>query len=346
MRRLDFIESQRAALTEAVARFARPGEAYALVGFPDHANVGDSAIWLGARAVLARLTGRAPAHVAGNGRAGLIGLRARLGAGTIYILGGGNFGDLWIGSQRLRERLLAAFPDNRIVQLPQSIHFEFESAAERCAEAIGRHGDFHLMVRDDASAVSALDRFDCPVVLAPDCAFGLGPLTLAGPPRHALLALLRDDKERARGHDAPLEALRPRIEDWLAEPWRPIARAKLALLAGELRAGRFGGGAARLAHYDLMARRRLRRGLATLASGSQAVTDRLHGHILCLLLGIPHVALDNSYGKLSAYHRTWSHGVEGAAFAPDAGAAVTALAALPRRHAADPALPTPARRAA
>jgi pyruvyl transferase EpsO len=31
------------------------------------------------------------------------------------------------------------------------------------------------------------------------------------------------------------------------------------------------------------------------------ITDRLHGHILCTLLGIPHVVLDNSYGKIQGF---------------------------------------------
>jgi pyruvyl transferase EpsO len=36
------------------------------------------------------------------------------------------------------------------------------------------------------------------------------------------------------------------------------------------------------------------------------VSDRLHGHILCLLLGIPHVALDNRHGKLRAFRDAWT----------------------------------------
>lgn len=38
------------------------------------------------------------------------------------------------------------------------------------------------------------------------------------------------------------------------------------------------------------------------------ITNRLHGHILLLLLGIPHILLDNSYGKISGYHSTWTSG--------------------------------------
>ena len=45
--------------------------------------------------------------------------------------------------------------------------------------------------------------------------------------------------------------------------------------------------------------------LGILSRGRVVVTDRLHGYILCLQAGIPHVLIDNSYGKLSSFHATW-----------------------------------------
>jgi pyruvyl transferase EpsO len=38
------------------------------------------------------------------------------------------------------------------------------------------------------------------------------------------------------------------------------------------------------------------------------ITDRLHAHILSLLLGIPNIILDNSYGKVRDFHETWTSG--------------------------------------
>jgi pyruvyl transferase EpsO len=60
---------------------------------------------------------------------------------------------------------------------------------------------------------------------------------------------------------------------------------------------------------------RLGRGCATLAEGRVVITDRLHAHILCLLLGIPSVIIDNSYGKLRNFYDTWTRGNELAALA-------------------------------
>nr|KAG5697703.1 hypothetical protein BaRGS_000588 [Batillaria attramentaria] len=50
-------------------------------------------------------------------------------------------------------------------------------------------------------------------------------------------------------------------------------------------------------------------GLLFLQRGRVVVTDRLHGHILCVLLDIPHVLLDNADNKLSSYYNTWTRGL-------------------------------------
>jgi pyruvyl transferase EpsO len=41
------------------------------------------------------------------------------------------------------------------------------------------------------------------------------------------------------------------------------------------------------------------------------ITDRLHAHILSLLLGIPHAVLDNSYGKVGRFLAAWTGGAAG-----------------------------------
>lgn len=329
--RTEFIRIQNARLDAEIGRFARPGDSYALVDFPNHANIGDSAIWLGATRLLRRLTGRDPLFVSAHGIGSLAGLERRLGTGTIYINGGGNFGDLWPGNQPFRDALLDRFPENRIVQLPQSIHFRSDEAATRCAAAISRHGDFHLIARDEASLGFAVAAFDCPVTLAPDCAFALGPLRTSGPARHDLYCLLRDDRERLRADRHALAAFGGHIEDWVEEAGLAQRRLTLKVWADMARARDLAGSPARPQAFEQAAGARLARGIDLLSSGRQVVTDRLHGHLLCLLLGVPHVALDNVYGKIGAYFRTWTHEVEGGLFAPDNDGAVAALSRLWKR---------------
>ncbi|MFT4085249.1 MAG: polysaccharide pyruvyl transferase family protein, partial [Nocardioides sp.] len=50
-------------------------------------------------------------------------------------------------------------------------------------------------------------------------------------------------------------------------------------------------------------------GATTLFAGARlVVTDRLHAHVLAGLMGIPHVVLDNSYGKIGAVYRATTSG--------------------------------------
>ena len=48
---------------------------------------------------------------------------------------------------------------------------------------------------------------------------------------------------------------------------------------------------------------------------SLVITNRLHGHILCILLKIPHVFLPNSYGKNQLWHETWAKDIKFCRFA-------------------------------
>jgi len=50
----------------------------------------------------------------------------------------------------------------------------------------------------------------------------------------------------------------------------------------------------------------VRRGIDLLCSASVVVTDRLHAHVLSLLLGIPHVVTDNVSGKIRSFYETWT----------------------------------------
>jgi pyruvyl transferase EpsO len=47
-------------------------------------------------------------------------------------------------------------------------------------------------------------------------------------------------------------------------------------------------------------------GIYRVMQGNVVITNRLHGHILCLLLGIPHVFLPNSYYKNESFYETWT----------------------------------------
>ncbi len=94
------------------------------------------------------------------------------------------------------------------------------------------------------------------------------------------------------------DRLLPRVKQdprWARRAWRPLA-----------------------ATFAPYAEGHVQRGLDILARGRVVITDKLHGHLMALLAGIPHVVLDNSYGKVSGTYRTWTHPSPITAWADDA----------------------------
>ncbi|MDK2759815.1 MAG: polysaccharide pyruvyl transferase family protein [Sphingopyxis sp.] len=277
-----------------------PAGKLALVDFPDHSNVGDSAIWLGEMAYL-RGRDRLPAYYSAIADFDDAACTAAIGDGPLLIHGGGNMGTLWPKHEAFRLHLLRTHRGRPIVQMPQSIHYADPAAASEMADAIRDHGQFTLLVRDARSLAFAERHFDCAIRLCPDAALMLGRQQRA-PASVPIFALLRTDHERA-ADDAALPS-GVVADDWLAEDSTQKRNLRLSLRLGRLFTR--DPMAQRAARQRRLAEWRLRRGLAMLSSGDIVVTDRLHAHILSLLLDIPHVLLDNSYGKVAGFADQWT----------------------------------------
>lgn len=303
---------------------ALPQGPLALVDFPDHSNVGDSAIWLGEMAYLRR-RGRLPAYYSAIADFEDAACRAAIGDGPILIHGGGNMGTLWPKHEAFRLRLLRTHRGHPVVQMPQSIHYGDPAAADEMARAIGEHGRFTLLVRDARSLAFAERHFDCEVRLCPDAALMLGRQR-RNPASVPVFALLRTDHERAASGAGALPA-GVVAADWLEEDPAEKRRLRLTLKLGRLLTR--DPMAQRAARQQRLAEWRLQRGLAMLSTGECVVTDRLHAHILSLLLDIPHVLLDNSYGKIAGFADQWTADYAGLMRATDRSTAFeTALACL------------------
>lgn len=327
----DVIARQGQQLHDAVAPLIGDGQAYALVDFPNYANIGDSAIWLGALELLKFITGRAPSYICTRNNYDGKTLAKACPEGPIFIIGGGNFGDLYQPHQNLRLSLMRDFPGRAIVQLPQSIHFVTTEALAVTAKAIEDHGNFHMFVRDQASADIARENFSCPVKLAPDCAFCIGPLKRTEDRSGRFVFLRRLDKEATGKDYAPLQFLQMPEFDWATEP--PLPRS-LDLRAGLRAAGSGDLSASGLiqARSNVRAEYRMRRGMRMLSAGDAVLTDRLHGFIISVLLGLPVVAFDNSTKKVSAYQKLWMPDFSGAAVVATAKEALDKLGPVQRAY--------------
>jgi exopolysaccharide biosynthesis predicted pyruvyltransferase EpsI len=296
------------------------GSTVALLDFPSYQNVGDPAIWLGTVAELRRLECRI-AYVCDQSSYSRAALDRRLPAGApILLQGGGSFGDLWPEHQLFRERVIADFPDRPIIQLPVSIEFRDPESEERARGALNRHEQLTLLCRDRPSRDYASGRYDARVLLCPDAALGLEPPSRAWP-GSGVVMLVRSDHERLT-ELPPIEGAR--VLDWSSAPGEPGYSAfwewqwRTTRRLGRIAAR--GAGADRLVQtvlgrlFDSMARRRLAFGYEVIGSARVLVTDRLHGHILALLMGVPHVVVESGYGKVRAFCEAFSGGLDGVTF--------------------------------
>ena len=304
--RLTLIANLQESIHACLKGHITPDEPLAILDFPDIRNCGDSAIWLGEMAYLASRHGKRPAYVSRMDDFSADQLRRAVPSGPIFIHGGGNFGDIWGAHQDFRERVLGLFPDRPVIQFPQSIHYQSPERIEQSARAIGRHGNFTLLVRDEESKVFAEKHFDCQVRLCPDMAFAIGAIKPAAA-EFPVLAMLRSDKEKAGALDLSAYGDIP-VEDWTSESARSVRVSKaigaasglLSLKAGEVR----------LRKLDAAAHNRFQRGIRQISRGQAIVTDRLHVHICSLLIGRPHAVLDNSYGKVRRFMNAFSGGTD------------------------------------
>jgi pyruvyl transferase EpsO len=223
--------------------------------------------------------------------------------------GGGNFGDLWDRHQLYREHVARTFPDRRIVVLPQTVHFRDAANLERAAASFRGHPDLHLIARDAVSHAVLRDAFpEHHVAMAPDMALFLtdfagavGGLT-AGPPDHDTLYLLRGDIEKVDARGNP--NFGPHWVDWTAEA--AIDGAPIGPLADEAIAAAGAGDLVR-SEEDRDSWGRFVFGCALLSRGRRLVTDRLHGHILAMVMGVENRLLDNVYSKHRTFYESWTH---------------------------------------
>lgn len=294
-------------LTETFAGVATPNRDYVVLDYPDYSNVGDSAIYLGELELLYKVFDRGPSFVCSkrtfHGQVG-----GPPGDRVIFLQGGGNFGDLWPSHQSFREMVIERFPNHRIVQLPQSIHFNREENLAECARMIESHRDFTLFVRDQESYELAHANFSCETRLCPDAALALGALERPTKPDIPVLCMMRLDQEGtfSEAQTQEIAKLGP-VEDWLEDTpgMRSVGERLLEKSARKFSFSRPGLDRRLTQVFDRWAAARLARGISQLSRAEFVVTDRLHVHVLCSLMGISHAVFDNSYGKITRFIEAW-----------------------------------------
>lgn len=306
----DWLVEIRSTMRETLKRLIA-GRPVAYLDLPTHMNVGDSMIWLGTRHNLESIGARVvlEADIDSFRDADL---KATPTDTVILMHGGGNYGDVWPRFQEFREYIAREFHDHRIVQLPQTVFFRGQQGYRRAADIFGSHPDYTLMVRDDASfkrvaeCIPALNS-----VRVPDFALGIEARPLRPIVGRPPLLLARGDQESSK----LIDSVRPHLsqfdeadwgDSWMQRTRWSVGRLPLVLSAKIPASHKF---------MRPLFTRSMRSILQTnihaandLIGGRPfLVTDRLHAHVYAGLNNIPHIVLDNNYGKISSVFDSYTH---------------------------------------
>ncbi len=328
----------------------------ALLDYPNFANIGDHMIWLGTLFLLRDRCQVELSYVAHTDNFSAAQLNQSLGKQPILLHGGGNFGDLWPKYQHFREQIVRQYPDNPIFVFPQTIYYEDRDKLRHTASVFNRHPQLTLCTRDRQSYELARQHFhNCQVLQLPDPAFFLSAYLPDAPPSAPSAAVLyhcRRDRER-RPHALPHLPLDAYQEaDWVSFQWKlgnPKRRWQRNAADCYREIWQRGLQTPREWQYRQRQRRRFsefplpswhRRSWSFLLSGIYQfrpyrliITNRLHGHILCLLLEIPHVFLPNSYYKNAAFYQAWTADSPLVEFADSPEAIAASIERLRQRYA-------------
>ena len=223
---------------------------------------------------------------------------------VILFQGGGNFGDLYPGIQKFREKIILAYPENRIIFLPQSVCYQSAEEQRKSAEILCAHADLHIFIRDRKSFCIAKEMARS-VYLVPDMAHHLYPVRFRARAGRRPLHLIRTDKEATRwktdgqsSESTDWPTINDRFEVKISFMRRIMKSAKRRKFSDLLNN-------AISYSWVFLAGCIIARAIQIFRGASLVTTDRLHAFLLASLMDIETRVYDNSYGKLSSYIETW-----------------------------------------
>ncbi len=325
-------------------------EQCALLDYPDHGNIGDHLIWLGEVFYLTDVLKTKINYAASVDDFSEAEMEKQVGKAPILLHGGGNLGDLWPKFQGFRERIISKYKDRPIILLPQSFYFAERSNLMKAVDVFNSHPNLTLFARDDYSYELATQYFyNCQVIKAPDMALQMVKMpnvSSDSKQKSSILYHCRNDKELNKT-SSPASIALPNIvvQDWptikdennyYKEITNPLVNQRMARIWQDWRQGTliptewlsrqvwkyFHPYASKFntLYNPYMHRRSLgfmHQGIYQFKQHRLIITNRLHGHILCILMGIPHIFLPNAYHKNEAFYETWTYSIPFCRFVKD-----------------------------
>jgi len=272
-----------------------------LVGLVDDENRGDSAINVGEFEALEKLGIEIIFYCSitecGNFKTAKEAISRVTEPVVVLTTGGGNF-CVYESQCSHSERLVSTFPDHEVLAFPQSANSASTQRMKAHADIMNKHPNITYLFRDRRSyntiVNSGMFKYKT-AVLCPDAAMQIGIQQPPIEPTHDIVFLKRRDKE----------SLHLKMPNKFP--------ANLSIVVGDW--SRHNNRSPRGSDIKEISYKHLMIGLKHLSRGKVIISDRLHAHILSVLLGKPNVMIDNSYKKVSSFHNTWTPSVENVLFA-------------------------------
>ena len=286
---------------------------YVLLDVPYYTNIGDTLIWEGTKHFLKDI----PHKCLYTASVETYKYRPLPQNAVILLQGGGNFGDLWRRHQDLRLEIIKAYPNNKIIILPQTVFYKDTAVFQEDAKIFNSHKNLHICARDTVSLEYLQQSLTCDLLLIPDMAFCITDKFLQKYNKKEggrTLFLRRNDPEfNEYDFNSYITEDSSLVDtcDWPTMEQQFKAKTYLdKLLWHKERLGRI---------PDLYADRifrpfQVRKGIEFVSQYKKVYTTRLHVAILSLLLHKEIVFFDNSYGKNSSFFDTWLADVKGITF--------------------------------
>lgn len=280
------------------------------IDFPLHYNVGDLLILKGALSFFEENDIKIN-NIYSTYNAPIEKLKRKINKKTTIIFhGGGNFGDIYPVHQKIREKYVSEFKDNKIIILPQTAHFDDELELEKSKKLFRMHNNVIMFARDEKTYELFLG-FSDKIYLVPDMAHNLyGKMKIFSGEKKERLYFLRKDIEV--GVMQKNLIINNEVNDYF--DWEDLIlksdKKVLGLINIILKLNDN-------LNFDFLDRlifgiwnwkitKLINKFSLFFSSYEIIVTSRLHGHILTCLVDSESKLLDNSYGKNSSYYKIWT----------------------------------------
>lgn len=260
------------------------------LGIPEHGNLGDQAIALATQAYLAHHLPDAPVFQVPDTQVHhalpLLARKIRP-QDMILIHGGGNLGDIWPEAEDVRREIVQHFKGNRIIQMPQSVHFNQSAEQAKSRRIYSQATNLTLVGREMMSVTKMCDDLAHEAALVPDMVMWLQLRQFEkDEPRHGVMTIFRQDVEQQYDNQ-----LKQQINTKLATRFERVTASDTVL---------------QLQVMDTAQRQEyLTNYWHEMTRHEVIVTDRLHGLIFGLITQTPTVALANNNGKITSLYDTW-----------------------------------------